>query len=344
MKPGAKILIVDDEPAVIQLLRKTLHGMGELRYATGGEDALTLVAAAPPDLILLDANMPGLDGFATCVALQRDYPEIPVVFVTAGSDFANEIRALEAGASDFITKPINPPVVRARVAMHLKFKAQTDLLRDLGHRDPLTGVANRRALDERLALEWRRATRRQFPLSLLMIDIDHFKAYNDYYGHIAGDLCLERVGQALAETVSRAEDLVARYGGEEFAVLLAGNGPAEALALAEKVQLAVRALAVPHARSSAGDWVSLSIGVASIQPAFDAIASVNLPPDQSDQPGRSAAPEQREPSASPNDAAAEYLSGFQLSQELFARADQALYAAKAGGRNRVCQAETGVKA
>ena len=341
MKPGAKILIVDDEPAVIQLMRKTLTGMGELRYATGGEDALALVAADPPDLILLDANMPSLDGFATCAALQRDYRQIPVVFVTASSDFANEIRALEAGASDFITKPINPPVVRARVAMHLKLKAQNDLLRDLGHRDPLTGVANRRALDERLAAEWRRAARRQFPLSLLMIDIDHFKAYNDYYGHLAGDLCLERVGQALAETVSRAEDLVARYGGEEFAVLLAGSGPDEALALAEKVRAAVSALAIPHARSSASDWVSLSIGVASIQPAFDANAGVYPPPEQSDQPGPPAAPEPREPSGSPNDPAAAHPSGFRLSQALFARADQALYAAKAGGRNRVCRAEAG---
>ena len=341
MKPGAKILIVDDEPAVIQLLRKTLGGMGELRYATGGGDALELVAADPPDLILLDANMPGLDGFATCAALQRDHRQIPVVFVTASSDFANEIRALEAGASDFITKPINPPVVRARVAMHLKLKAQNDLLQRLCNRDPLTGVANRRALDERLATEWRRAARRQFPLSLLMIDIDYFKAYNDFYGHIAGDLCLERVGQALAETVSRAEDLVARYGGEEFAVLLSGSGPDEALALGEKVRLAVHALAIPHARSNASDWVSLSIGVASIQPAFDANAGGYPPPDQSDQPGPPAAPEPREQSGSPNDPAAGHPSGFRLSQALFGRADQALYAAKAGGRNRVFRAETG---
>ncbi len=94
MKPGAKILIVDDEPAVIQLMRKTLSGMGELRYATGGGDALALVAADPPDLILLDATIPGMDGFAPCVALQRDYRQIPVVFVTASSEFANEIRAL----------------------------------------------------------------------------------------------------------------------------------------------------------------------------------------------------------------------------------------------------------
>ena len=344
MKPDAKILIVDDEPSVIQLMRKTLSGMGELRYATGGGDALALVAADPPDLILLDANMPGMDGFATCVALQRDYQQIPVVFVTASSDFANEIRALEAGASDFITKPINPPVVRARVAMHLKLKAQNDLLQRLCNQDPLTGVANRRALDERLAAEWRRAARRQFPLSLLMIDIDYFKAYNDYYGHLAGDLCLGRVGQALAETVSRAEDLVARYGGEEFAVLLSGSGLAEALALAEKVRLAVGALAIPHACSSAGDWVSLSIGVASIQPVFNATSAGYLPPDRPDNPEGPNVPEPFDQPGQPDQTGTEYPSGFQLSQELFERADRALYAAKAGGRDRVCVVEAAAKA
>ena len=149
MKHEAKILIVDDEPAAIQMMRKTLQGMGVLRYATGGQEALALVASDPPDLILLDANMPVMDGFATCRALQRDHAGIPVVFVTASGDFAHEIRALEAGASDFISKPINPPVVRARAAMHLKFKTQSDLLRQLCNRDPLTGVANRRALEER---------------------------------------------------------------------------------------------------------------------------------------------------------------------------------------------------
>ena len=344
MKPDAKILLVDDEPAAIQLMRKTLIGMGELRYAMGGQEALDLVAADAPDLILLDANMPGLDGFATCAALHRDFADIPVVFVTAAGDFENEIRALEAGTSDFITKPINPPVVRARVAMHLKLKAQTDLLRNLSQRDPLTGVANRRALDERLALEWRRVARRQFPLSLLMIDIDHFKAYNDHYGHLAGDQCLTRVAQALAETVSRAEDLVARYGGEEFAVLLSGSGLAEALALAEKVRLAVGALAIPHACSSAGDWVSLSIGVASIQPVFNATSAGYPPPDRPDNPEGPNVPEPFDQPGQPDLTGTEYPSGFQLSQELFERADRALYAAKAGGRDRVCVVEAAAKA
>ena len=332
MKHEAKILIIDDEPAAIQMMRKTLQGMGVLRYATGGQEALELVANDPPDLILLDANMPGMDGFATCHALQEAYPDIPVVFVTASGDFAHEIRALEAGASDFITKPINPPVVRARVAMHLRFKAQSDLLRDLSHRDPLTGIANRRALEERLTTEWRRAARHQAPLSLLMLDVDHFKAYNDHYGHIAGDACLERVAEALAQTIGRAEDLVARYGGEEFAALLAGSGPAEALALAEKVRAAVQDLAIPHAHSIASEWVSVSIGVASLVPGGGAASATRGGAGALDGADESVA------TGAPGDVGqpgAASPSGFQISQELFELADQALYAAKQGGRNRV---------
>jgi len=343
MKHEAKILIVDDEPAAIQMLRKTLQGMGVLRYATSGQEALDLVASDPPDLILLDANMPGMDGFATCLALQKHFPDIPVVFVTASGDFAHEIRALEAGASDFITKPINPPVVRARVAMHLRFKAQSDLLRDLSHRDPLTGIANRRALEERLSSEWRRAARHQVPLSLLMLDVDHFKAYNDHYGHIAGDVCLERVAEVLAQTIGRAEDLVARYGGEEFAALLAGSGPEEALALAEKVRAAVQDLAIPHARSSASDWVSVSIGVASVQPDFtpESAATAGAVTGGARGPGgvsESAVADESVGTGEPSGAGrlgATSLTGFQISQELFELADQALYAAKEGGRNQV---------
>ncbi len=175
-------------------------------------------------------------------------------------------------------------------------------------------------------------------------DIDHFKAYNDHYGHLAGDQCLTRVAQALAETVSRAEDLVARYGGEEFAVLLSGSGLAEALALAEKVRLAVGALAIPHACSSAGDWVSLSIGVASIQPVFNATSAGYLPPDRPDNPEGPNVPEPFDQPGQPDQTGTEYPSGFQLSQELFERADRALYAAKAGGRDRVCVVEAAAKA
>lgn len=352
MTPNAKILIVDDEPTAVQILHKTLSGMGAVRYAVSGTAALELVAAEPPDLVLLDVNMPGMDGFATCVVLRRDYPDIPVVFVTGGGDVDSEIRALEAGASDFITKPINPPVVRARVAMHLKFKAQSDLLRTLGRRDPLTGVANRRVLEESLVHAWRRAARHGLSLSLLMIDIDHFKAYNDFYGHLEGDLCLQRVAGALQQSTQRADDLLARYGGEEFAALLTGSRLDEAAALAERLRAAVHALAIPHACSSVSDHVTLSIGVASVQPA-------SMPEPMPEQPLRhsygiaapvstlapleveqapiavSIAPKDPQQSGDQPSAAEQAASGFLLGRDLLERADRALYAAKEGGRDRV---------
>ena len=318
MTPLPKILIVDDEPSAIQILGMALEGLGDLCFATRGEDALALMAEEAIDLVLLDARMPGMDGFQTCKVLHRDYPDIPVIFVTAASESGNEIRALGAGAMDFITKPIHAQIARARFGVHLQLKAQADLLRTLSSLDPLTGIPNRRTLDERLTLEWRRAQRHQHPLSLLMIDIDHFKAYNDRYGHTLGDDCLRQVAKTIAHNVSRADDFVARYGGEEFVILLAGSTLAEAGVLAEKIRLAIKDLAIPHDRSSTGPYVTLSIGVANLVPQF---------PRQGE---HSAPPSPVNPLASP---------GLQLASELLDRADKALYAAKDSGRNRVCLAD-----
>jgi diguanylate cyclase (GGDEF)-like protein len=312
-------LIVDDEPAAIQALHKALEGIGEVRYATGGLDALALLAEYPVDLILLDANMPEMDGFATCHAMQRDYSDIPVIFVTAASEIGNEIRALEAGAIDFISKPISPPVVRARVSVHLKLKSQNDLLRSLSSCDPLTGVANRRALDDRITQECRRAARNHQPLSLLMIEIDHYKTYSHCYGHHQADDCLRQVAQTLAATLSRADDLVARYGGEVFAVLLTDTAVQAAATLADQMCAAVRAQAIPLSRSGTTAHVTLSIGVASILPL--------LPP-----PGQRAVANSLP--------AADVES--RLAGELFELANRALYAAKMAGRDRVCVNETKV--
>jgi diguanylate cyclase (GGDEF)-like protein len=307
----AQILIVDDEPAAIQALHQALQGLGDMRFATGGANALALLAAHPFDLVLLDAHMPGLDGYATCRALQRYHPDLPVIFVAAAGERGHEVRALEAGAIDFISKPINTPVVRARVRVHLRLKAQSDLLRTLSTRDPLTDLPNRRALDQRLAQEWRRAARQQLPLSLLLADLDHFKAYNDHYGHLQGDDCLRAVATALAGTVVRAGDLCVRFGGEEFAVLLPASALAAATALAEKVRAAVRALAIPHARSDTAPHVTLSIGAASVRPTM---------------PRGEPAPVPGTPGGPP---------GLQLARALFDAADRALYAAKHAGRDGV---------
>ena len=315
MRAPARILIVDDDPTAILILQNALEGLGETRTASGGAEALAQVEKGGIDLVLLDALMPSLDGFTTCGLLQKDHPELPVIFVTVVSDYASEVRALDAGAVDFISKPISPPVVRARVKTQLKLKAQNDLLRSLSSQDPLTGIANRRALDERLTMEWRRALRNDQPLSLLMIDIDHFKAYNDHFGHARGDECLLKVAQNISTTLTRGGDFVARYGGEEFAALLASTKQEEATGLAEKIRAHLRDLAIPHAPASGQPYVSLSIGVATSPPFSQAQLKMGSLPNL----GKDF--------------------GLQLAQDLFARADHALYAAKAAGRNRVCSAK-----
>lgn len=264
-----RLLVVDDQPINIQTLYQIFHADHEVFMATSGEQALAFCRGNPlPDLILLDVVMPGLDGLAVCQQLKADpvLANIPVIFVTACMDPADETRALEAGGVDFITKPVNPMVVRARVKTHLTLKAQGDFLRSLVFVDGLTGVANRRRFDEALLSEWRQCRRAGTPLALLMIDIDHFKRYNDHYGHPTGDACLQQVAAVLKAAMQRACDLVARYGGEEFVCLLPGCDQAPALAKAQALQAALAAQGIAHEASPTAAWVTLSIGVAVAQP------------------------------------------------------------------------------
>ena len=264
-----RLLVVDDQPINIQTLYQIFHADHEVFMATSGEQALAFCRGNPlPDLILLDVMMPGLDGLAVCQQLKADpvLANIPVIFVTACMDPADETRALEAGGVDFITKPVNPMVVRARVKTHLTLKAQEDFLRSLVFVDGLTGVANRRRFDEALLSEWRQCRRAGTPLALLMIDIDHFKRYNDHYGHPTGDACLQQVAAVLKAAMQRACDLVARYGGEEFVCLLPGCDQAPALAKAQALQAALAAQGIAHEASPTAAWVTLSIGVAVAQP------------------------------------------------------------------------------
>ena len=180
-----------------------------------------------PDLVLLDIKMPGMDGYEVCRRLKQHATtrDIPVIFVTALGEEEDETRGLDAGAIDYITKPVSPRILRARVRAHLSAKDAQDRLAELSRIDELTGIANRRRFDEMLALEWRRNLRQRMPLSLVMCDIDYFKAFNDSHGHVAGDRCLRCVAVAVAGAMRRPTDLPARYGGEEFAALLSATGP-----------------------------------------------------------------------------------------------------------------------
>ena len=262
------VLIVDDQPINIQALYRIFAPDHRVLMATSGEKALTLCRDDPPDLILLDVVMPTMGGHEVCTRLKADATtrNIPVIFVTSHTDAAEETRGLELGAVDFIAKPVNPAVVRARVKTHLTLKAQSDLLRQLVFIDGLTGVANRRCFDERLGTEWRRASRNAVPLALLMLDVDHFKRYNDRYGHQVGDECLRRVAFAIQASLHRPADMVARYGGEEFACILPETDFEGALTLATGMEQSVRGLQIEHADSDAAKVVTVSLGFAMCRP------------------------------------------------------------------------------
>ena len=261
----ASILIVDDVPTNIQVLAEALRKQYRVKVATNGSDALAVARTRPqPDLVLLDVMMPAMDGFEVCRRLKEDPAtrHIPVVFVTAKDDVADEERGLMLGAVDYIAKPFHLPVVRARVRNHLALKLKADLLESLANIDSLTDIANRRRFDEKLDAEWRRCQRSQLPLSLIMLDVDHFKAFNDHFGHGAGDNCLVTVAATLAADLSRPGDLVARYGGEEFAVILPETDPAGALRIAERMREALAAQRMPQAPGVDHGIVTLSAGVA----------------------------------------------------------------------------------
>ncbi len=263
-----KILIVDDTPANLMILGEDLQQNYEVFIATNGESALKKVAAKPPDLILLDIIMPGLDGYEVCRRLKKDPMSagIPVIFITAKSAVKDETLGLEIGAVDYITKPFNMAIVRARVKTHLELKRKSDMLESLSRRDGLTGIFNRRQFDEALAREWKRSARAGRPLSLILLDIDCFKLYNDNYGHLSGDQCLRRIALALSSTLRRATDLVARYGGEEFVVILGETDVGGALKMGEKILHAVGALQIEHACSTVAPHVTVSVGAATTVP------------------------------------------------------------------------------
>jgi diguanylate cyclase (GGDEF)-like protein len=221
-----------------------------------------------PDLVLLDVVMPGIDGFEVCRRLKGnpDTARIPIIFITGRNEEQDEIRGLELGAVDYITKPFSLPIVRSRVRTQLELKRLRDQLERQSMVDGLTGIPNRRLYQDHLALIWGQCLRQRSALSLILMDVDHFKAYNDHYGHQAGDECLVRVAQALENTKRRYLDQVARYGGEEFICILPGTDCAGALARAELMRTAVEALAIPHACSSAAAHVTISLGAACVRP------------------------------------------------------------------------------
>ncbi|MBF0526376.1 MAG: diguanylate cyclase [Deltaproteobacteria bacterium] len=261
--PKPIVLIVDDTPSNIHILAQTLQHDYRVKIAPNGHIALDLARLPEkPDLILLDVIMPDLDGYEVCKRLKEneDTKKIPVIFVTARDKTGDEEYGLNLGAVDYITKPFEQSIVRARVRNHIALKLNSDLLESLAFMDGLTRIGNRRRFDEVLSTEWRRAGRNQAPISLILLDIDRFKNYNDHYGHGAGDECLRKVARTISSGLLRPGDIAARYGGEEFGIVLAETGFEGACFIAERIRSSVESLCIVHAPSAGSAYVTVSLG------------------------------------------------------------------------------------
>lgn len=259
----ARLLVVDDDAQAIEVLSKILSAYPDQRFAANGLDAMRLALVWVPDLVLVEAEIPGMSGFDLCREFKADpaLAEVPVIFMTGHSTPDFEVRAFEAGAADVISKPVQPDVVRARISTQLKLRELTDSLRLLATLDSTTGIANRRVFDETLQTEWQRSRRSGQPLSLLMADIDFFRAYNDRHGHKAGDQCLRHVATVLQSVTKRPSDLPARYSGDQFAMVLPDTDSAGAVVVAQALTALLQQLALPHGAPGAGQCVTMSVGL-----------------------------------------------------------------------------------
>jgi diguanylate cyclase (GGDEF)-like protein len=258
-----KIVVVDDDPGTIYLIGRILNGVSQLSFATSGEKALQLVHDSAPDLILLDAELPGMSGFKVFDALRAapDVLGVPIIFITSHAEAGFEVSALNMGAADFIAKPFTPARLLARVKTHLRAKHVTDELRRTAGTDALTGVGSRHFFDESLKREWLRGLRGGDPMALLLIDIDHFIHYSERYGHAKGENCLRRVAAAIRGIVRRPADIVARCGGEQFGVLLPQTPRRGAEYIAQRILDAIDALGISHEGSLTAHHVTASVGM-----------------------------------------------------------------------------------
>ncbi|RKP48075.1 diguanylate cyclase [Cohnella endophytica] len=342
-KITAKVLVVDDRAENLFAMETILKQLDcEVYTGRSGNEALSLTLRNDFALILLDVNMPDMDGFEVAELLRGNEAtcRIPIIFVTAiNKEDRSVFRGYLSGAVDYLLKPVDPDILLSKVKvfleLHLKrkeleaIKAKLDeeieqrkakeiellesnekleqfvvRLQQASDTDGLTLVANRRCFDRTLDKEFELLKRRHFdssnglPLSLILLDVDQFKKYNDNYGHMEGDHCLREVAKALSRAVNRPSDLVARYGGEEFVALLPDTALSDAVHIAERMRQEVETLRLPHAFSDASPFVTVSLGVSAIVPQEGA-----------------------------------------NTRSLIERADQAMYQAKMAGRNRVLSSE-----
>lgn len=321
-KNSIDILIVDDRPENLFVLESLLDNMGcNIIKAASGNEALSLMLDHDFALVLLDVQMPEMDGFETAELMRMNSKTryVPIIFVTAISKEQKCIfKGYEVGAVDYLFKPIESIILQSKVRVFIELynqkrlieeqsallqlkigeltelRAQNFELESLSLSDGLTGISNRRNFDQYIEMSWRNAIRSGKPISLIMADIDCFKAFNDNYGHLKGDECLIQVARTISLCSKRPLDLAARYGGEEFAVVLPETDRLGAIEIADRIKNSIEKLALKHEFSASAAYITLSLGVTTIVP--DSSHSV---------------------------------------QEFIDCADKALYMSKSNGRNRV---------
>ena len=247
------------------------YGPFIVEIATSGQEALQKVESFEPDLILLDIIMPGLNGFDVLVRLKKSSrtESIPVIIITGLTDEENEELGLKLGAVDYIAKPFKKTIVLARINIHRKIVEQMRQIESYSLFDPLTGIMNRRSFDHNAELVWGLTTRQKEPVSIMVIDVDNFKMFNDKYGHQHGDLALKTVAYAIKKTLKRETDMVFRWGGEEFTVLLPNTAIEGALHVSERIMKSIRNAAIPGLDGVSLTSVTASIGVATTVPTAD---------------------------------------------------------------------------
>ncbi|MDR1445430.1 MAG: diguanylate cyclase [Treponema sp.] len=262
------IMIADDDKASLDILSSILMNEYDLRIVRNGKAVLEQVADSPPDLLLLDVMIPGLTGFEVLAHLKQveSTHRIPVIFITSlnGEDY--EEKGLRLGAVDYITKPFNRGIMLARIRSQIQIVRYIREIERLGMIDALTDIPNRRNFDIRIREEWRRETRTGNSLSMMMVDIDFFKHYNDTYGHPQGDILLRSLASLFTVHLKRPSDFVARLGGEEFAILLPEANREGAAVMAERIRAATEEMAVPVADQKKDTNITISIGVATLIP------------------------------------------------------------------------------
>lgn len=305
-----KILLVDDSPTLRHTVTRQLQEIGhEVEDASDAQSALLAFSQFKPDLVLLDVMLPGADGYFVARQIREleSGKWTPIVFLSARDADEDLARGIEAGGDDYLVKPISSTVLRAKLRAMQRLRGMSrrneeisealrhanTQLRHLSQTDELTGLQNRRGFDEAMLQELRSAQRDRIPLTLILCDIDFFKAYNDTFGHVAGDACLQRVAAILRSVCLRPRDKAARYGGEEFALILPHTPKSGAMTYARGLQAVLRQAAIANPKSAASEWLTLSGGITTCIP--DAAATC---------------------------------------ESMIQRADEALYAAKALGRNR----------